>query len=221
MPATLNPGRPRRFCCDAHARQFHNDKRRTAIGEIKRRGPRNEGPRATHCQLCDKELTGRQRQFCCNEHAERFWNELRMNGVGEGWHRLTDVDEEQRVATCSQHGPNTPIVKGSKNRFGRGQQWRCAIQSRVKRDAASREAGWRKRGIIDMTYERYEAMLDEQDWCCAACGRDFGDTPHVDHDHQTGVARGLLCSNCNCAIGYLGESVETARLLVRYLERTT
>jgi hypothetical protein len=40
---------------------------------------------------------------------------------------------------------------------------------------------------------------------------------HVDHDHTTGQIRGLLCADCNMAIGILRDSVKTLRNLIAYL----
>jgi len=42
---------------------------------------------------------------------------------------------------------------------------------------------------------------------------------YVDHNHETGVLRGLLCPSCNSAIGLLGESKERFAAAVAYLEK--
>lgn len=40
----------------------------------------------------------------------------------------------------------------------------------------------------------------------------------IDHDHETGMIRGIICSNCNRAIGLMGDSVELLRKAALYLE---
>lgn len=61
-----------------------------------------------------------------------------------------------------------------------------------------RERAWLRRGIT-LTEEQYAAMLDAQGGLCWLCGRP--PSPHQalapDHDHKTGVVRGLLCHECN------------------------
>jgi hypothetical protein len=45
----------------------------------------------------------------------------------------------------------------------------------------------------------FERMLAEQNGLCAICCE--APAVHVDHDHETGRVRGLLCFNCNGALG--------------------
>ena len=63
-------------------------------------------------------------------------------------------------------------------------------------------------------------MLDKQDGCCAICGEPEPpyERLHIDHDHRTGVIRGLLCNNCNRGIGHLKESIPSLRAAIRYLK---
>jgi hypothetical protein len=76
-----------------------------------------------------------------------------------------------------------------------------------------------------MTVEQYEIMLSEQGGLCKICGREethrhFGKPVRmaVDHCHETGVVRGLLCRNCNVAIGLLGHSVSRLEKAICYLQ---
>lgn len=68
----------------------------------------------------------------------------------------------------------------------------------------------------------YERLLKEQDARCACCHTDRPGGRgrfHLDHCHQTGAVRGLLCFDCNVGIGKLGDSVEGLQRAISYLER--
>ena len=76
-----------------------------------------------------------------------------------------------------------------------------------------------------LTPEDYQALLDEQHGQCAICGREPRGSRneknlHVDHDHDTGEVRGLLCISCNAAIGGL-HNLELLESAVRYINRFT
>jgi hypothetical protein len=56
---------------------------------------------------------------------------------------------------------------------------------------------------------------------CEACEKLFtrvGDN-HVDHCHDTGKVRGVLCFNCNAALGHLKDDSTRLQLLIKYLSK--
>jgi len=75
-----------------------------------------------------------------------------------------------------------------------------------------------------LSEDEHAAMLEDQEHRCAACGypqtgrNQYGPLPlHVDHSHRTGKVRGLLCLQCNAAIGHLQDDPERAEAVARYL----
>ena len=68
--------------------------------------------------------------------------------------------------------------------------------------------------------EEYNEMLNQQGGKCvcgAFTGRNNAEALHVDHDHNTGLIRGLLCHRCNRAIG-LVDDPKSLRALADYIE---
>ena len=73
-----------------------------------------------------------------------------------------------------------------------------------------------------LTFEEFEAMLSNQDNCCAICKSTKPLGRHkrfnVDHHNKTGNVRGLLCSNCNTALGLVDDNIHTLKSMIEYLE---
>lgn len=74
-----------------------------------------------------------------------------------------------------------------------------------KRKADGRVRAYRLRVDYGITVEQYDAMLAEQGNACPICTRSFEDErvrPVVDHCHDTGRVRGILCNGCNLHLGW-------------------
>jgi hypothetical protein len=66
--------------------------------------------------------------------------------------------------------------------------------------------------------EEYQSLLDRQGGVCGICKRQPEHTfLSVDHDHVTGLVRGLLCQPCNVALGAFGDSVDGLQAAIAYL----
>jgi hypothetical protein len=65
-------------------------------------------------------------------------------------------------------------------------------------------------------------MREEQGGLCASCGQppSLRRPLVVDHDHETGAVRGLLCDACNTSLGQLRDDPTRILALLDYLERT-
>lgn len=93
-----------------------------------------------------------------------------------------------------------------------------------------RAAGWRRdpayireyrlQREYGLTLAEYDAMLAGQHGVCAICGKTESVAPNmpVDHDHQTGKVRALLCTPCNTVLGLAAESPDRLRAMAAYLE---
>ncbi len=68
-----------------------------------------------------------------------------------------------------------------------------------------------------ISIEQFDAMVTTQGGTCAICKRP-STALHVDHDHVVGSVRGLLCGQCNRAIGLFGDDSSRLSAAIRYLE---
>jgi hypothetical protein len=91
-----------------------------------------------------------------------------------------------------------------------------------KRRATRRK--WRLNVVHGLTDQQYNDILTKQGGVCAICGI-AGSSPTgqlyrlgVDHDHETGENRGLLCTPCNRALGLLSDDPVRVLRAFRYLK---
>lgn len=75
----------------------------------------------------------------------------------------------------------------------------------------------RLKRVYGIDLQQYQTLFNEQFGLCACCRLESKLTLHVDHDHATGKIRGLLCYNCNIAIGYLREDLNRIYKVIDYL----
>ena len=75
-----------------------------------------------------------------------------------------------------------------------------------------------------MTPASHKALLESQGNRCAICGTTEPggryNKFHVDHCHETGKVRGLLCHRCNYALGYFQDNPQNLQNAIQYLERS-
>lgn len=80
----------------------------------------------------------------------------------------------------------------------------------------------------NLTIEEYDSLLQKQNGVCAICGKPPEDSCkkskysddiklHIDHDHETGRVRGLLCTKCNFGIGSFSDDIDLMLDAVYYV----
>lgn len=101
---------------------------------------------------------------------------------------------------------------------------RAAYNRRLFERHGGKQLFWRNANLkakYGITAAQYDQMLEAQGHGCAICGRrecKSGKALAVDHSHVTGKVRGLLCGDCNKALGLLADSPELLKRAARYLE---
>lgn len=143
-------------------------------------------------------------------------------------HRLSEIDEANRMATCSVCGPDSPLLWGGKwlcrtarretkrrsnaQASAEVQARRREAQRRWIKDNAEHRRAYHFRRKYGITEDDYQRLLRKQKGKCGICGGPPAGPGsqsgrfHVDHCHDTGRVRGLLCGRCNTAIGLLNHS---------------
>ena len=95
---------------------------------------------------------------------------------------------------------------------------RAISQRHYRRSYKSGQHRLKRYGV---TTAQFEAMLAAQGGRCAVCevtepgARDW----HLDHDHNTGLPRGILCVRCNGGLGLFKDSPELMERAARYLRQ--
>lgn len=144
--------------------------------------------------------------------------------AGPAVHRLSNIRPELRLADCAGCGLNSPVVHRKARNL-----WVCRTASAKRSPAAVARRNAAKRSWLasrrlrkfNLDDEAYAELLDGQGGRCAICGNDCatGRELAVDHDHETGHVRGLLCMPCNTAIGLMKDDPERLIAAAAYLTK--
>jgi hypothetical protein len=115
-------------------------------------------------------------------------------------------------------------------------EWRFKNIEREKKRQASyyqqKKEEQRNRDLkskYGITLEQYNVMYENQEGKCACCGIDESQLKEkyashhsrfcVDHDHNTGKVRQLLCQKCNTLVGFLEKRKDTLGKALEYIEK--
>lgn len=93
-------------------------------------------------------------------------------------------------------------------------------RAREHKESTRRKIMFKKYG---WTLEFFQSVLERNGNRCQICKLEFdGSTknqPNIDHDHKTGMVRGVLCRSCNTGIGHLKDSPDIMRSAIDYLDK--
>lgn len=183
------------------------------LGVNRRRSERHEASSERKCLRCEqvkpttdfhKDSNGYYRNVCkeCRnkERSLRVPSQIR-------------IPEEKRCPWCKQVKPIKEFGLKSQRKDGHDTYCRDCnnIREQIKGTKQQRPP---------LSREEYNRKLQEQGGVCAICK-----TPpkrrrlHIDHNHQTGQIRDLLCHNCNLAFGMMREDPKHIKALLAYAEK--
>jgi hypothetical protein len=87
-----------------------------------------------------------------------------------------------------------------------------------RRNNRERYNSYARKYKYGLTHGEFEAMLAGQGGACAICHAGLA-VKNVDHDHVTGMVRGILCVKCNLALGMADDSPDRLRAMAAYIDR--
>ena len=80
------------------------------------------------------------------------------------------------------------------------------------------EKRWYLLRAYGLTEQAYQDLMEKQQGLCAICKTTLISRPNVDHCHQTGRVRGILCCTCNMGLGSFGDSILRLTWAIEYLK---
>lgn len=144
---------------------------------------------------------------------------------------------------CKVEKPLTEFYKNSAGNKDGLSSWCCVCtkQSAARRVASPEGKKYRRRyrklypklvsaairksrlkKVYNLSTVEYEQLLHEQQSCCSICKTPaikFTKPLCIDHDHQTGKVRGLLCHNCNLLLGNAHDNIDILHESIHYLTK--
>lgn len=94
-------------------------------------------------------------------------------------------------------------------------------ENRAKVALYQKKSAWKRAGI-ELTHEEYNQLSALQEGKCKLCGKADGrQRLAVDHNHETGEVRGLLCTRCNVTLGTIERYLASPERVNAYLEASS
>lgn len=172
------------------------------------------------CNTPDCDRAPRSRGLCgkCYDKARRNGT-LDRDGLPPRPRRITNIDFESLTCTCATHGDGVRVRVRS--RAGRKSEYFCRLcewGSLSVRTRGKRRARVSKYGI---TQEEFSIRLEAQQGQCLICGCTFESAAEamIDHDHERGHVRGLLCRLCNLGLGNFRDNPDALLTAAKYVRR--
>jgi hypothetical protein len=141
---------------------------------------------------------------------------------------LEPVPPGHKCSICGQIKSREEFTVDRKSRSGVGSLCRSCKSEHIDKPYNKRTTEQRSLRIrtrrYDITVEGYRDLFDQQCGVCAICkqpetrvAKGTICTLSVDHDHETGRVRGLLCDKCNRGLGMFQEDMERLQSAINYL----
>lgn len=127
----------------------------------------------------------------------------------------------KRCSKCDVDRANGDFYEYGRNRDGLSSNCRFCYK-RYRDSNSDRVARSKACSLYGITKDEYDQLFDKAENLCEICRRPQRDKRFkrlgVDHDHKTKKVRGVLCAQCNAALGKMDDDPELLRAAAKYLE---
>lgn len=162
-------------------------------------------------------------KICTKCKAEKPLTEFYLDGRG---------GRQSRCKKCSWEAQKTHRASPEARERRRARAAVSEVRERAR--ASSRRFGqtakgkaynvaWKRKKATGMSAELFRRLLEAQGYSCAVCGANLRGLRqkdvHADHCHATKKPRGVLCRNCNLALGMMADNPARLRAAADYLDR--
>jgi hypothetical protein len=141
-------------------------------------------------------------------------------------YKIVHVFDEYKTCTkCWKDKHTSEFYKSSSSHDGMRPECKACAKERHKGYVPKEKRSTSKNRIYTLKYkygltvEDFNRMVEDQDGRCMICDDRYDDKLVIDHCHETSAVRGLLCSNCNSALGLLRDDPEIVTNAARYLRQ--
>jgi hypothetical protein len=173
------------------------------------------------CRLCKKQKSVEEfhwrkkargyRQSECKACAKEYAREY-YAGHKDDWKRYQDENHDH-ILDCQRE----------RNKHNKERRAQVRREHRKKRPDLYRAADLKE--LYGMTLGEFAELEHRQENLCAICRKPGVEERYgklrVDHCHNTGVIRGLLCNKCNVGLGCFGDDATLLKKATAYLENTS
>lgn len=225
----------RKGVCQNHYRKEERRKKDPLVGT------RKPGPKVDHGAKAREEALRKEAAAQRREAKKRAQREATHCSSGHefteqttGWRpdgskKCKECERIQQAEYRKRQGAGKRVYRQEKTHCDRGHEYtpeNTTLHTSPNTGTVSKRCRMCQRlrniqNLYGLNEAGFFRMLKDQNDSCAICKRPFGDTratgPHVDHNHETGKVRGILCSPCNTALGSFKDDPEILRAAIRYL----
>src|SRR3954454_6352124 len=159
--------------------------------------------------------------FYCARHARQRVVQSKRRRLGAPKHRFRTEEVPDGYKWCPDCDSIKVIDEFPRTRSSpTGRHSYCKpchnVRGKSSKDKVGGSRTYHLKRRYGITAEDADAMLEAQNGLCAICGS--APAAHVDHDHETGAVRALLCFNCNGGLGQFKDDPRVLRAAAEYVE---